>query len=56
MYRLLPIVLLTLSACTDMVLPDTQVTIGDGVEFGIDPFAPHPALGVTVTDPLHQMR
>lgn len=39
-----------------MVLPDLQMPVGDGVEFGTDPLAPNPVLGVTVIDPLNRMR
>lgn len=56
MRRLVPLALLTLSACAEMVLPDLLVPVGDGVEFGTDPLAPKPVLGVTVTDPLNRMR
>lgn len=53
---LLPFALLALCACAEVVLPDMQVPVEDGVELGIDPLADHPLLGVTVTDPLNRMR
>ncbi|ESW61897.1 MAG: hypothetical protein Q27BPR15_04115 [Rhodobacter sp. CACIA14H1] len=56
MRRFVPLALLTLTACAEMVLPDLTVPVGDGVVFGTDPTAPHPVLGVTVTDPLNRMR
>lgn len=55
MRRLLPLVLMTLCACTEMVLPDMQLPVEDGVELGIDPLAANPVLGVTVTDPLRRV-
>lgn len=47
--------LLALSACGDTKLPVLAIPLSDDTSFGTDLNAPHPVLGITVTDPLHRM-
>ena len=49
------IALLCLAACKDMALPNLSVPLSEDTSFGTDLAAPHPSLGITITDPLHRM-
>jgi len=49
------IALLSLAGCTDMALPNLSFPLSDTASFGTDLAAPHPSLGITITDPLHRM-
>lgn len=43
------------TACAEVTLPRTAVTVGHDTTFGTDLAAPDPVLGVTIDDPLQRL-